>query len=195
MNLPYAEAAQQNKQVIYQAISGYLAGDVLEIGSGTGQHAVYFAGRSPAVSWQTSDLGAALPGLEAQIRASGLDNLPPPIELDVTGAWPRRLFDLVYTANSLHIMSRAMVEACFAGVGDCLQPGGVFAAYGPFNYHGEYTSPSNASFDHMLRSRDPSSGIKDYAWLAELAVAARLELLDDIEMPVNNRTLVWKKRT
>jgi len=195
MNLPWAEAAEQNKQVIFDAIRNYLAGEALEIGSGTGQHAEYFAGRAPAVNWQTSDLANALPGLEARIRAAGLDNLPPPIELDVVGNWPEREFDFVFTANSFHIMSHAMVEACFAGVGRSLPAGGIFAVYGPFNYHGEFTSPSNAGFDRMLRLRDPSSGIKDIAWLAEIAAGARLELLDDVEMPVNNRTLLWQKRT
>jgi len=195
MNLPYAAAAEQNKQVILDAIRDYLAGEVLEIGSGTGQHAEYFAAQAPASNWQTSDLASVLPGLEARVRAAGLDNLPPPIELDVLGDWPERRFDFIYTANSFHIMSQAMVEACVAGVGRCLLPGAVFAVYGPFNYHGEFTSPSNASFDQMLRSRDPSSGIKDIAWLAEIASAAGLELLDDIEMPVNNRTLLWQKRT
>ncbi len=195
MSLPYAAAAEQNKQVIFDAIREFLAGEALEIGSGTGQHAEYFAGRAPAVNWQTSDLSFALPGLETRVRAAALDNLPPPIELDVLGDWPERKFDFVYTANSFHIMNAAMVEACFAGVGRCLSSGGVFAVYGPFNYHGEFTSPSNASFDRMLRQRDPSSGIKDFAWLAEIADAVRLELLDDIEMPVNNRTLLWQKRT
>jgi len=195
LSLPYAEAAEQNKRVIFAAIRDHLAGDALEIGSGTGQHAEYFAGQAPAVNWQTSDLAPALPGLEARVRAAGLDNLPPPIELDVLGAWPGRRFDFIFTANSFHIMSSAMVAACVAGVGECLLPGGVFAVYGPFNYHGEFTSPSNASFDRMLRQRDPSSGIKDFAWLAGIAATARLELLDDVEMPVNNRTLLWQKRT
>lgn len=195
MNLPYAEAAEQNKQVIFDAIREHLTGDVLEIGSGSGQHAEYFARQMPAVTWQTSDLAPGIAGLEARVRAAGLDNLPPPLELDVLDSWPRRDFDFVFTANSFHIMSEAMVAACFAGVGCCLRPGGIFAVYGPFNYRGEYTSPSNASFDRMLRQRDPSSGIKDVVWLAELASEAGLELLDDIEMPVNNRTLLWQKRT
>lgn len=195
MKLPYAEAAEQNKHVIFAAICDHLVGDALEIGSGTGQHAEFFAGKTPAVNWHTSDLASALPGLEARVRAAGLDNLQPPIELDVLGDWPERQFDFIFTANSLHIMSRAMVEACFSGVGGCLLPGGVFAVYGPFNYHGKFTSPGNASFDRMLRLRDPSSGIKDFAWLAEIAAAERLELLDDVTMPVNNRTLLWQKRT
>jgi SAM-dependent methyltransferase len=195
VNLPCVESAEQNKRAIYAAIEQYLYGEVLEIGSGTGQHAVFFAGLAPAVHWQTSDLESSLPGIEARIRAAGLANLPPPIRLDVEGEWPERQFDFIFTANSFHIMSDDMVAACIAGIGNCLKPGGVFAVYGPFNYGGRYTAESNASFDQMLRLRDPASGIKAFEWIAERADAAGLDLLDDVEMPENNRTLVWQKRT
>lgn len=195
MNLPCVESAEQNKRAIFAAIENYLHGEALEVGSGTGQHAVFFAGLAPGVRWQTSDLETSLPGIEARILASGLDNLPPPILLDVQGAWPDRQFDFAFTANSFHIMTLDMVAACIAGIGGCLNPGGVFAVYGPFNYGGEFTSDSNASFDQMLRLRDPASGIKDFEWITEHADRAGLELLDDIEMPENNRTLVWQKRT
>jgi SAM-dependent methyltransferase len=195
MNLPCVEAAEQNKRAIYAAIEKYLHGDALEIGSGTGQHAVFFAGLAPGLNWQTSDLETSLPGIDARIRASGLGNLPAPILLDVQGEWPDRQYDFAFTANSFHIMTLEMVAACIAGVGAGLKPGGVFAVYGPFNYGGEFTSPSNASFDQMLRLRDPASGIKDFEWIAERAREAELELIDDVEMPENNRTLLWQKRT
>ena len=195
MSLSFAEAAEQNKEVIFAAIEPWLRGDVLEIGSGTGQHGAHFAARKPAVNWQTSDLQASLPGIRARVEAAGLANLLPPIKLDVRGEWPDRLYDFIFTANSFHIMDREMVVSCVAGVSRCLEPGGVFAVYGPFNYNGAYTSDSNASFDQMLRLRDPSSGLRDFGWIAELAGEAGLEMLEDIEMPHNNRTLVWKKRT
>ena len=195
VSLPYAESAAQNKRVIYAVIEPYLRGEALEIGSGTGQHAEYFAALAPQVTWQTSDLREGLPGIAARVAAAGLANLPAPIALDVRGEWPARRFDFIYTANSFHIMSRDMVAACMAGTGRCLKAGGVFAVYGPFDYHGAHTSESNAAFDRMLRQRDPHSGLKDFEWIAELAEAAGLELLDDVEMPHNNRTLVWKKRT
>jgi SAM-dependent methyltransferase len=195
VNLPYAEAAEQNKDVIFAVIKPYLRGEALEIGSGTGQHAEYFAGRAAAVTWQASDIRNGLPGIAARIEAAGLANLPSPIELDVCADWPARRFDFIYTANSFHIMNRDMVADCMAGVGRCLEPGGIFAVYGPFNYHGSYTTESNASFDRMLRQRDPQSGLKDFEWIAELAEEAGLDLLEDVEMPHNNRTLVWKKRT
>jgi SAM-dependent methyltransferase len=195
VNLPYAESAEQNKGVIFDAIRPYLKGEVLEIGSGTGQHAVFCVSQVPDLRWQTSDLAVNLPGIGARIAASGLPNLAPPIELDVLGSWPEHAYDMVYTANSFHIMDAAMVAACVGGVGRCLRPGGVFAVYGPFSYGGAYTSDSNARFDQMLRARDPGSGIRDFEWIAQLANEAELELLEDVEMPANNRTLIWQKRT
>ena len=195
MTRPFVEAAEQNKNVILQAIRPYLRGEVLEIGSGSGQHAVYFAGEVADICWQTSELEANLPGIESWIEASGLDNLPPPIALDVYGDWPRHRYDLIYTANTFHIIHADGVVACMRGVGRCLKPGGVFAVYGPFNYDGHYTSESNARFDQMLRARDPGSGIRDLGWLTQLADQAGIDLLEDVEMPVNNRTLIWQKRT
>ncbi|MDH3388115.1 MAG: class I SAM-dependent methyltransferase [Gammaproteobacteria bacterium] len=195
MNRPFAESAEQNKHVIYDVIEPYLNGDVLEIGSGTGQHAVFFASQSPAISWQATDLESSLPGIEAWIEASGLDNLPPPLALDVLGDWPDRGYDVIYSANCFHIMGAPEVAGCIAGVGGCLRAGGVFAVYGPFNYQGRYTSESNARFDQMLKKRDPASGIRDFDWLDGLARNAGLELIEDVPMPANNRILIWQKRT
>jgi SAM-dependent methyltransferase len=195
INRPYAESAEQNKFVIFDAIKSYLQGEVLEVASGTGQHAVYFASQVPELSWQTSELAANLPGIEAWIEDAGLGNLLAPIELDVLGTWPEHRYDLVYSANCFHIMGKDAVARCLEGVGDCLKPGGVFAVYGPFNYDCAYTSESNARFDQMLQARDPASGIKDFEWVEELANSAHLQLLEDIAMPANNRTLIWQKRT
>lgn len=195
INRPFAESAEQNKYVIFDAIKSYLQGEVLEIGSGTGQHAVYFASQMPQISWQTSELAANLSGIEAWIEDSGLANLLAPIELDVQDAWPVYLYDLVYSANCFHIMGKDAVASCIEGIGACLKPGGVFAVYGPFNYDGAYTSESNARFDQMLRARNPASGIKDFEWVEELANGAQLQLLEDVAMPANNRILIWQKRT
>ena len=195
MNLPFAESSEQNKAVIFEVIKTYLHGDVLEIGSGTGQHAVFFAGQLPSLSWQTSELESNLPGIEAWIAHSGLNNLPPPIALDVSGRWPERRFDMVYSANCFHIMDKIAVAKCIEGVGACLKADGILAVYGPFNYAGSFTSPSNAHFDEFLKARDPASGIKDFEWLDELAIQQNLHLLKDVAMPQNNRSLVWQKRT
>ena len=195
MNLPFAQAAEQNRQVILQAVDPYLQGRVLEIGSGTGQHAVYFVSQRPDLLWQTSDLEAGLPGIQAWIDDSGLENLPPPLQLDVNGDWPEARYDTIYTANSFHIMDATAVARCMAGCASCLNPGGHLVVYGPFNYGGTFTSDSNARFDSMLRASDPGSGIRDFEWLDQLAQDAQLDLQADIAMPANNRSLIWKKRT
>ncbi len=195
MNLPFASAAEQNKDVILQAIRPWLRGRVLEIGSGTGQHAVYFASLLPELNWQTSDLEPNLYGIRARVDDSGLDNLPPPVFLDAMGAWPEREFDTIYTANSFHIMDSAAVGESISGCGKCLSAGGHLVVYGPFNYAGDFTSASNARFDAMLKANDPDSGIKDFEWVDSLAQTAGMELAADVEMPANNRSLIWKKRT
>jgi len=195
VNLPFSEASEQNKSFIYDVIKPYLHGEVLEIGSGTGQHAVFFAGQAPQIRWQTSDLEPNLSGIEGWIADSGLNNLLPSIALDVLGDWPERRFDLVYSANCFHIMDKTAVEKCIEGVGACLKQRGILAVYGPFNYAGNFTSPSNARFDAFLKARDPTSGIKDFEWLDDLANEVNLQLVEDVAMPENNRCLVWQKRT
>ena len=195
MNLPFAEAAEQNKTVIFEVIKPYLSGDVLEIGSGTGQHAVFFAGQLPGIRWQTSDLESNLPVIEAWVRNSKLENLPPPIALDVLGKWPQQQFDMVYLANCFHIMDEAAVAKSVEGAATCLKPDGVFAVYGPFNYAGSYTSESNERFDAFLKSHDSRSGIRDFEWMDKMANRVNLALLQDVDMPANNRCLIWKKRT
>ena len=192
---PFAPAADENKQVIYAALRPYLRGQVLEIGSGTGQHAVHFCEHDPGLQWQASDLAPNLGGIQAWIDASGLSNLCAPIELDVRGEWPDALYDTVYSANCFHIMAADAVSRTIAAAAAHLRPQGCLAVYGPFNYGGRYTSASNERFDAMLKAADPASGIRDFEWLDRQALAAGLVLEADIEMPVNNRCLVWQKRT
>lgn len=194
MNRPYAQSSDENKAVILQALRPYFRGRVLEVASGTGQHAVYFCSQMPELSWQTSDLAENLDGIRAWIAASGL-SLPPPISLDALGTWPDSRYDTLYTANSFHIMGKKAVARCLEAGAECLLPGGHFTVYGPFNYAGSYTSESNARFDAMLKSRDPKSGIRDFEWLDELAQAAGMIIEADIAMPANNHCLVWKKGT
>lgn len=194
---PYSESCDQNKHHILAVLEPYLKdGDsILEIGSGTGQHGQFFASQVPQVTWQTSDLAENLPGIRSWLNESRLANTPGPIELDVSSAWPEQRYDLLFTANSFHIMNHEQVEQCLLHSIECLRPNGHLIVYGPFNYNGEYTSTSNERFDYWLKSRDPQSGIKDIEWLEQIARKSRLKLLDDVAMPANNRTLVWRYET
>ena len=196
MNKPYAESCDQNREPILQVIRPLLqnAQKVLEIGSGTGQHAVYFAQQMPHLRWHTSDRAEYHDGIRAWIADSGLDNVQPPIELDVLRSqWPVLDIDAVFSANTCHIMHLDEVQALFAGVGQLLGQGGKFLLYGPFNYHGDYTSDSNARFDQWLQARDPLSAIRDFEAVDALAQQAGMVLQQDYAMPANNRILYWKK--
>ena len=164
----------------------------LEIGSGTGQHAAFFAARLPHLVWQTSDVTGNHASIDAWI--DGVDNARPPMVLDVDGDdWPARRYDAAFSANTAHIMHWPTVVNMFHGVSGILEPGAVFALYGPFNYQGEYTSPSNQHFDRTLRASDPGMGIRDYEAVVELASSAGMTLLADHDMPANNRTLLWQR--
>ena len=192
---PYAESCDQNKAPILQVLSRLFADTrrVLEIGSGTGQHAIHFAAAMPHLVWQTSDRPENHPGILAWLQEAGLSNTRDPIELDVRDPWPQQTYDGIFSANSVHIMSWDAVEACFEGVGSVLAEGGRFVLYGPFNYDGEYTSESNRQFDVWLKQRDPLSGIRDFSDLNRLADNQGLVFEEDIQMPVNNRMLVWRR--
>lgn len=193
---PYSEACEQNKEPILAVLRAFFVrpGSVLEIGGGTGQHAVHFARTLPHLSWQSTDLADNLPGIRLWIAEANLPNLRAPLELDVCrDPWPVARTDGVFSANTAHIMAWTAVECLFRGVGRVLESGGVFCLYGPFNYNGRYTSASNAEFDRWLRARDPASGIRDFDDLNRLAEANGLRLLSDCPMPVNNRTLVWAR--
>lgn len=196
MNKPFSPSCENNKRPILSVLrqSFAAAGSVLEIGSGTGQHAVFFAESMPWLAWQPSDRAENLPGIRAWCEDVSLPNLLVPIELDVAALpWPALRVDAVFSANTAHIMHWPEVETFIAGVGAVLPKGGTFCLYGPFNYAGRYTSDSNAQFDTWLRQRDPSSGIRDFEAIERLARDAGLRLAADHEMPANNRTLVWRK--
>ena len=198
MPFSVSEAAERNKAPILEILSRELATTrrVLEIGSGTGQHAVHFAGRLPHLVWQPSDTGEYLPELRERLRAHGLANLQPVIELDVrTDPWPVTAVDGIFSANTLHIMSWSCVQDFFRGVGRVLTSPGTLCVYGPFRYNGRYTSDSNAVFDDYLRNRDPESGIRDFEALDTLAARQGLRLSADNAMPANNQLLVWKRGT
>lgn len=194
-NKPFAESCAENQQPILEVIEPLFRDciEILEIGSGTGQHAVHFATALPHLRWQTSELPENHPGIQAWLDDEGLDNVLPPIDLDVSGEWPERLFDGVFSANTAHIMHWPQVRSLFQGAGKVLKAGGLFVLYGPFNYGGRFSSDSNRRFDLWLKERDPHTGIRDADALHTLAEACDLQPEDDIEMPVNNRILVWRK--
>ena len=191
----YSTACDQNKDSILKVIKPLLlnAKSVLEVGSGTGQHCVYFAKELPHLTWQASDQSMYLPSVSAWIDDAKLANTPKELELNVDLDWPEDKYQAIYSANTVHIMSWEMVLNFFKGVGQVLDKGGVFILYGPFNYNGEYTSANNANFDLWLKDQNPLSAIRDFESLDELAKLHNLILTDDIEMPANNRVLVWKK--
>jgi cyclopropane fatty-acyl-phospholipid synthase-like methyltransferase len=194
--LPYSEACERNRHSILGVLRTAFADRhrVLEIGAGTGQHAVHFARHLPWLAWLPTDRREYLVGLAARVASEGPPNLAPPVELDVLAApWPRFESDAAFSANTLHIMSWRAVESLFAGVGSMLPAGGVLAVYGPFHYGGRATSDSNAAFDAMLRERDPGSGVRDFEAVDALAQAAGLALQADHAMPANNRLLVWRR--
>jgi cyclopropane fatty-acyl-phospholipid synthase-like methyltransferase len=195
--LPFSEACERNKGPILDILRDAFAPArrVLEIGSGTGQHAVWFARHLTHLQWQPTDRATELPGLRERIADEGTPNLLAPVELDVlVTPWPAPPADAVFSANTLHIMGWPGVEAFFAGIATVLaEDGATLAVYGPFRYRGSYTSPSNAAFDDWLKRRDPASGIRDFEAVDALARAAGLTLAADHAMPANNQLLVWRR--
>jgi cyclopropane fatty-acyl-phospholipid synthase-like methyltransferase len=194
--LAFSDACERNKDPILKILTEAFArgNRVLEIGSGTGQHAVHFARHLPHLEWQPTDMAENLSGLADRIRLEGPTNLLAPLALDVCAArWPIAPFDCVFSANTLHIMDWDSVRHFFRGVGATLGVGGVLCVYGPFRYGGRYTTESNAAFDRSLKARDPASGVRDFEAVNELALAQGFALTADHAMPANNQTLVWKK--
>ena len=192
---PFAPSCERNREPILAVLRRHFADrrEVLEIGSGTGQHAVHFAAAMPWLTWQCSDVAAQLPGVRAWLDEAALPNTPPPLPLDVTGPWPAQCFDAVFSANTLHIVGWPEVEAFFAGVDRMLDGDGVLIVYGPFNYEGDFTSASNREFDLWLKARDPRSGLRDFEAVDALANGIGLRLVEDVPMPANNRCLVWRR--
>jgi SAM-dependent methyltransferase len=195
--LPDAPATARNREPILALLREQFATcrEVLEIGSGTGQHAVHFAAALPHLRWQTSDLEANHPGIRAWIAAARLDNVLAPLILDAgrPDTWPARRFDAVFSANTLHIMAWPEVEALFANLPRVLAAQARVIVYGPFNVGGGYTSPGNEAFDAQLRAADPHRGLRDLEAVQALAADAGLAFVADVPMPANNRALVWHR--
>jgi SAM-dependent methyltransferase len=195
--LAHSEACERNREPILGVLRTAFAGcrSVLEIGSGTGQHAVYFASHLPQLRWQPTEVPPPPDSLGERIRQAALPNLAAPLALDVRELpWTTGETDAVFSANTLHIMSWPAVQCLFRGAGAALPPGGMLCVYGPFRYRGQHTSASNRDFDAWLRARDSGSAVRDFEAVDALARAQRLHLTGDHEMPANNRTLVWQRR-
>lgn len=189
---PFSEASERNREPILQHLQRIFSSSrlVLEIGSGTGQHAAYFAPALAHVAWQPSDVPERLEGIRAWTE--GIPNVRPPLALDVDAAWPDIEADALFTANTCHILSWPQVQRIWQGAG-ALRTARVFCLYGPFNYRGRHTSESNARFDAMLRARDPRSGLRDFEAIAALGKEQGFSIDEDNEMPANNRLLVFRR--
>jgi len=192
----FSEAAARNGAAIQDVLLREFSGSraVLEIGSGTGQHAVRFANALGQLTWQCSDLDENLADIGARLEESGLANLPAPLSLDVkTVQSLPTSYDAVYSSNTAHIMSPEAVAAMFALVGTVLQPNGLFCLYGPFRQDGKFNTPSNARFHDYLHEQDAAMGIRDLETLDDIAATSQLSRVRLFAMPANNHIAVWKK--
>jgi len=201
MNKPVSEACLRNQAPIADALKKLLpnAARLLEIGSGTGQHAVFCANALPHISWQPSDLAQHHNGMKLWITEANLDNVLAPLMLDVDQAWPdfdsTQKIDHVFTANTVHYIAHESVVNMFTGISRLLEKGGLFIMYGPVNVNGEYTSEGNVRLDEWLKTCvNPLAGIKDLAYIEHLAKDQDLTLIDNLAMPANNRLLVLQKQ-
>ncbi len=196
MNKPFSQACQNNAQPILDVLSNYFKQDdsILEVGSGTGQHAVYFAERMPKIFWQTSDREENHAGINQWIDDYSENNIGRPFNLDVTQTWPETIYDGLFSANTSHIMPWRANPYFFSGVGRVLKPGGFFCLYGPFNENNQYTSESNRQFDEYLKLQDPLMGLRNRQDIDELADKNSLISVTSYQMPANNFLLVWRKK-
>lgn len=190
---PYSTACERNRDPILAVLREHFVDRhrVLEIGSGTGQHAVYFAAAMPWLVWQSSDRAQNLDGIRLWLDEAALPNTPPPLTLDVNNAWPALDADALFSANTLHIMAWDEVLQLFARLPAVATVDARLVIYGPFNYGGRFTSDSNAAFDASLKAQHPHMGIRDFEAVDALAAGAGFTLLEDRAMPANNRCLVW----
>lgn len=196
MNKPFSSACARNRDPILAVLRRHFADRtrVLEIGSGTGQHAVHFAAALPQLCWQTSDRAENLPGIQQWLDEAALPNTPAPLSFDVEQPrWPTGPFDALFTANTLHIMGPDEVLSLFRRLPELLADDAKLVVYGPFNYGGQFTSESNAIFDASLKVTEPRRGIRDFEFIDKLAASAGLSLAEDVTMPANNRCIVWRR--
>ena len=195
MDKLFSPACERNRDAILDVLRVQFAdrSNVLEIGSGTGQHAVHMAAALPHLIWQTSDVAANLPGIRMWLAGAGLHNTPAPLTFDLNGALPSGSYNAIFSANTLHILGWAEVERLFGGLSQLMAEHARLTVYGPFNYSGAFTSPGNAAFDAALRQDDPKRGIRDFEAVDALAKTTGLQLHEDRSMPTNNRCITWQR--
>ncbi|MDH3690180.1 MAG: class I SAM-dependent methyltransferase [Gammaproteobacteria bacterium] len=196
MTKSFAPAYDRNKHAILAVLQEILPrnGVVLEVGSGTGQHAMYFAQNLPHITWIPSDRAGEIDSIEAWRAESGLANLRAPLEIDLYDeAWPVESVDAIVCINVVHIAPWTATEKLFITATGVLRSGGLMYLYGPYRYATRPLEPSNEAFDQWLKARDADSGIRDFESLNELAGNASFQLLGDRSMPANNRSLWWRK--
>ena len=195
-HLPFSQACENNKAPILTVLQQAFArcSQVLEVGSGTGQHAVHFAENLQHLNWQASDQPVYLAALAERIRRAALPNLPKPLQLDICAdAAPATASDGLFTANTLHIMPWPVVEHFFGRLNELTAARAILCIYGPFNYNGQFSSASNQAFDASLKIRDPAMGIRDIEQVQALAQQQGFNLKQDCAMPANNRLLWFTK--
>jgi len=195
MTKPFSPACERNREAILDVLRERFSActHVLEVGSGTGQHAVHFARGLPQLVWQTSDVPAHLSGIREWLAEAQLPNTPAPLNFDINTAPPDGDFDAIFSANTLHIMAWSEVQRLFSLLPALMRPRALLTVYGPFNYGGQFTSASNAAFDASLRVNQPQRGIRDFEAVNALAQAAGLTLVEDRAMPANNRCVTWQR--
>ena len=194
--LNFSPSCERNQAVILAEMMGlFIAGQqILEIGSFSGQHAIHFSTNIPDIKWQSSDVEENILALSQNLAEAELNNCPSPLILDVAQKhhWPGTQYDLIFTANTLHIMSWEHVVKLFENITNVCKKGSLLCIYGPFKYQGQYTSASNANFQLWLQSRDVKSGIRDFEKVNELAIQQGFKFLSDKNMPANNQLLTWQ---
>lgn len=192
----FSPSCERNKEPILAVLREILTppGLVLEVGSGSGQHAVYFAAALPRLTWQPTEIAGNLPSIAAWRAEAGLANLRAPLVLDLfAGDWPVTEAQALVCINTIHIVSWEGVQRLFAGAGRVLAPGGIMYVYGPYRYADRPLEPSNEEFDEWLKLRDPVSGVRAFEDVNRLAEQNGLKLAGDRAMPANNRSIWWIK--
>ena len=196
MDKPFSQACENNKLPILNVLEEFFSDvtNVLEVGSGTGQHSVHFATHLAHLQWHCSDREVNHPGILEWHLEAELSNLHAPLTLDLNDPWPVETVNAIFTANTMHIISWPLVESFFQGVAKHLAAKGKLCIYGPFKYQGKYTSASNAEFDAFLKQQDENSAIRDFEAICQLAEQAGLTFVEDVQMPANNQLLLFKRQ-